>query len=369
MLVQKIRLRDNSVRFLLLDDDYAIIEPVRKYLKHLDNLGRSIYTLRSYAYHLKLYFEFLKEAGLDYAAVDEPGRHITVLTDFIGHLKSWEHHKVISLVPKRTARTINVIMNAVLGFYRFLEMDGDIPARQYFVPTRNQPFQGLLSELYAYKGGQRSYFRLREEEHGIEARTREQIGRLVESCDFLRDKLLLLVMYEGGLRLGEVLNLYVEDFVVWQNKLRIRQHKGTNPFARVKNMSADTLDIPGYVMRLFCRYIAEEYPCKDYRYVFVNLRGKNIGKPLQADTVEMKFKQLSRHCGMKVHPHVLRHSHATELIEVGDWDVLDVQKRLRHKHVQTTIKAYIHLSDQYKREKFLDFYKKVKGHEDKDDHE
>lgn len=369
MVVQKVKLKNGFVRFFLLDDEYNIVKPVKNYLKHLDQLGRSIYTLRSYVHHLKLYFEFLQENDLDYMSVSEPGKHLTVLTDFIGYLKQWEHHNVISLVPKRSARTINTIMNAVLGFYRFLELNGDIKETNYFVKTRYRSFQGLLSELYAYKGGKKSYFRLKEEEVAIETRTRGQIIQFVDACEFLRDKLLLLVMYEGGLRLGEALNLYVEDFVVWQNKLRIRQHRGENPFARVKNMSEDDLDIPEYVMRLFCRYIAEEYPGDDYQYVFVNLRGKRVGAPLQVDTVEMKFKQLSKKIGVKLHPHILRHSHATELIEVGDWDVLDVQKRLRHKHVQTTIKTYIHLSDQYKRKKFQEFYQKVKNHEKRNDSE
>ena len=54
MRVQKIILRNHEPRYLLLDDDDHIIQPVKRYLKHLDHLGRSIYTLKTYSHHLKL---------------------------------------------------------------------------------------------------------------------------------------------------------------------------------------------------------------------------------------------------------------------------------------------------------------------------
>lgn len=47
MQVQKILIRNDRPRYLLLDDDGQIIEPVRIYLKHLDGRGCSIFTLRT----------------------------------------------------------------------------------------------------------------------------------------------------------------------------------------------------------------------------------------------------------------------------------------------------------------------------------
>src|SRR6266568_4859234 len=43
--------------------------------------------------------------------------------------------------------------------------------------------------------------------------------------------------------------------------------------------------------------------------------------------------------------HLLRHSHATELIKAG-WDASYVQKRLGHAQVQTTINTYVHLDEE-----------------------
>ncbi|HEY4386280.1 MAG TPA: tyrosine-type recombinase/integrase, partial [Ktedonobacteraceae bacterium] len=49
--------------------------------------------------------------------------------------------------------------------------------------------------------------------------------------------------------------------------------------------------------------------------------------------------------GIPIHAHLLRHSHATELIK-ADWDASYVQKRLGHAQVQTTINTYVHLDDE-----------------------
>ncbi|MHC5830096.1 MAG: tyrosine-type recombinase/integrase, partial [Nostoc sp.] len=44
-------------------------------------------------------------------------------------------------------------------------------------------------------------------------------------------------------------------------------------------------------------------------------------------------------------PHLLRHTHATELIKSG-WEMTYVQKRLGHTDIQTTVNTYVHLLDE-----------------------
>lgn len=63
------------------------------------------------------------------------------------------------------------------------------------------------------------------------------------------------------------------------------------------------------------------------------------------------FRRLSKKTGIKVNPHLLRHTHATELIRAG-WDMSYVQKRLGHADIQTTINTYIHLSDEDMRKEY-----------------
>lgn len=55
-------------------------------------------------------------------------------------------------------------------------------------------------------------------------------------------------------------------------------------------------------------------------------------------------QRLQKVTGIKLHPHMFRHTHATELIRSG-WDMSYVQKRLGHVNVQTTVNTYVHLQD------------------------
>jgi integrase len=56
------------------------------------------------------------------------------------------------------------------------------------------------------------------------------------------------------------------------------------------------------------------------------------------------FRRLHKKTGIRIHPHMLRHTHATELLRSG-WDVAKVQKRLGHASAQTTLNIYTHLTD------------------------
>lgn len=70
-----------------------------------------------------------------------------------------------------------------------------------------------------------------------------------------------------------------------------------------------------------------------------------IGNPLTYKTVDSLFRRLSKKTGIKVNPHLLRHSHATELIRSG-MEMSYVQKRLGHSDIQTTVNTYVHLTDE-----------------------
>jgi integrase len=70
----------------------------------------------------------------------------------------------------------------------------------------------------------------------------------------------------------------------------------------------------------------------------------NYGCPLNRHAVKAMFRHYSRKNQLRLHAHILRHAHATELIR-ADWDVSYVQKRLGHAQVQSTM-IYLHLDDE-----------------------
>ncbi|WP_039230549.1 tyrosine-type recombinase/integrase [Bacillus thermotolerans] len=74
-------------------------------------------------------------------------------------------------------------------------------------------------------------------------------------------------------------------------------------------------------------------------------------KPLKYQSVLDLVRRIVKRTGIEFTSHMLRHTHATQLIREG-WDVAFVQKRLGHAHVQTTLNTYVHLSDQDMKNEF-----------------
>jgi len=57
MKVQKIKLPDDSPSWIVIDDSYIAVKPIAEYLKYLVNTGKTPCTIRSYANHLKLFWD------------------------------------------------------------------------------------------------------------------------------------------------------------------------------------------------------------------------------------------------------------------------------------------------------------------------
>lgn len=63
MKVQKIKLSPYEYSWLVLDNKHLPIKPITEFIRYLNNVDKSPFTVRSYAYHLKLYWEFLDRLG------------------------------------------------------------------------------------------------------------------------------------------------------------------------------------------------------------------------------------------------------------------------------------------------------------------
>src|SRR5690625_4594975 len=91
---------------MLLDSKGNPVLVVTKYLKYLDQTGKAGNTLKSYCYHLKLYFQFLVENKLNYKDIN-----LNVLAYFIGWLRNpHQSTKILTMgatKEKRSKRTVN----------------------------------------------------------------------------------------------------------------------------------------------------------------------------------------------------------------------------------------------------------------------
>jgi integrase/recombinase XerD len=168
---------------------------------------------------------------------------------------------------------------------------------------------------------------------------------MLHACYYIRDKFLLCTLYETGMRIGQLLGILHQDIQSWDNEIQLVPRNNHPNEVRSKSHCTNILPVSQSLMKLYTHYVLSELDEINSEYVFVCLKGNKRGQPLCYTAVQDLFMRLSKTVGQKVTPHMMRHTHATELIQQG-WDIALVQKRLGHLSVQTTINIYTHLSSQ-----------------------
>lgn len=354
MKVQEVKLDNNQRRYLLVDDSGLLIIPVAKYLKYIDNSEKSFNTQKTYCYSLKLYFEYLQEIDIDYRNVN-----INILSDFVGWLRNpYENNKVINLKTtkaKRTEKTVNLIITVITNFYDYLyrteEIDNDMLdklMKQVFAGGHKH-YKDFLYHVNKDKPTSKNILKIKEPRRKIKTLTKEEMQKVYNATTNIRDEFLIRLLYETGLRIGEALSLFIEDIIFDHNKghrIKLVDRGELSNGAMLKTGERE-IHISQELIDLFDDYayeILDELEI-DTNFVFVKLRGKNKGQPLEYADVSDLFKRLKRKTGIDVHAHLLRHTHATIYYQTTK-DIKQVQERLGHSQIQTTMNMYLHPSDE-----------------------
>lgn len=89
-------------------------------------------------------------------------------------------------------------------------------------------------------------------------------------------------------------------------------------------------------------YLIYEYPEVESPYVFVNIWEGVVGQPMKAGVINTMFYRLSEKTGIKVYPHLFRHSYATRLLK-AKYPPERVKHLLGHTSIQTTLDIYSHV--------------------------
>lgn len=369
MKVQTIK-TEKGERYIVLDDNYVPIEHINSFLKFNDVISKSPNTLRSYAYHLKTFYEFMQDreySVLELSSNKEKGP-VDILSEFIMYLQ----HPVISdrilnpqdLTPVHSDSSINNIVGTVLSFYQYLSKNNIINELDVYKNQLINPrFKSFLSELISNKQQlQQSIFKKKTPTKPVAYITRKQFNDLFFLCPCTRDRLLVSLLFEGGLRISEALGIHFEDLDQLEDGiLKIVPRENNENGTRVKNYAAGIVLLPPYVVDLLLNYINNDIIEYNSDYLFLNLHGPTKGQPLKARTVEGLFNRLSKKLGYEITPHVLRDSFATEKLEFG-WQLEDISAYLRHKNLNST-QIYTHYSDTLKKEKMRDYLDKTNiGH-------
>ena len=357
--VQEVILEGQGKRYMLIDQHGFPVLPVMKYLKYLDVTEKSSNTQKTYCYALKHYFVFLQENDKDYKTVcfDD-------LVEFVGWLRNpYQNIKVSPLQPqkaRKTERTINLTLTVILNFYDYLYRNNTIsynmldPAFKQVFSGGKKKYKDFLFHINKGKPVNRNIFKLKVPKQRLSVLDKEEVQLLIQKTTNMRDKLLIQLLFETGLRIGEALSLFMEDFIFDHTKghrIRLLNRGELENGAKLKTGERE-IYVSQELMDLYDDYLYEvlDELELDTNFVFIKIRGANVGKPMNYQDVSSLFKRLRKKTGiLKIHPHLLRHTHATMFYKQTN-DLKQVQERLGHADIQTTANLYLHPSEEEIRE-------------------
>ena len=145
--------------------------------------------------------------------------------------------------------------------------------------------------------------------------------------DALLDSAAFYLLWQGGLRLGEVEELRQEDLDLPGRKLTVHQGKGR------KDRTVYLTDKAVQALEAYLE--VRGMGPTDHVFFYRNL-------PLCKDLVRDRVKAAGERAGVKATPHRLRHTFATQLLNAG-CRVTSIQKLLGHRHINSTmIYARVH---------------------------
>ena len=158
----------------------------------------------------------------------------------------------------------------------------------------------------------------------------EEVETLIETASHIRNKAIIALLYSSGLRVGELVNLKAED--IYMSRMQVYVPQSKNYRDRFTILSSRALELLTEYWR--------SYPVKRDCF-FVSSDEPHV--PLKVSGVEMMLRHVRKEAGIQVHPHTLRHSFASHMIEQGV-PINYVQSMLGHLCLEST-QVYIHISN------------------------
>jgi site-specific recombinase XerD len=328
----------------VLDSGFVVVEPADLFLAHLTSIERSPGTVRSYAFDLRDFFAFLIAHGLDWRSV-----RLEHLGRFVGWLRlppSARAAEVTALATadaRCSAATINRKLAAVGSFYRFHHRHG-VDCAELLSSIKPGGVRGAWRPFLAHLGSdgdkRRRTIKLKTQRRLPRTLSDMDVQRIVDACERLRDRFLIQLLADTGMRIGEALGLRHEDVDAAGTLIRVRLRSNDNG-ARVKGGQRE-IPVPAALIRLYTDYLVAEYGDLDCDYVFVNLWGGAVGQAWRYWNVTDLVSRLRESSGVAFSVHMFRHTYATGLLRRGVPAEV-VQKLLGHASVTTTTSTYSHL--------------------------
>lgn len=290
------------------------------YLTYEKNVSEN--TIAAYRDDLESFVSFLvndyllgSRENFDFERVD----HLTIRA-YLAHLSR-----------KKLARsTIARRLSAVRSFFRYLLREGAVtknPARTVSTPKKEKTLPSVMQPA--------------------------EVTSLLESPDpdtplGLRDRAWLELLYASGLRIGELVQIDLDDIDLRSRLVKVRGKGAKERIVPFGSTAEKAVRAWLAVRQELVAVDDEEHP------LFVNYRGGRI----TTRSIRRIFEKHLRAASLKMgaSPHTLRHSFATHLLNAGA-DLRSIQDLLGHVSLSTTQK-YTHLADW----KLIEVYRKAHPH-------
>lgn len=282
-----------------------------EYLNYLSvERGSSPHTVSAYARDLARYVGWLDAAGV--RAPDDVTRPL--VEEYVAALVE------VGLAPASVERAVS----AVKGFHRFMVAD-ELAAT---CPTADLPLPAKPARL-------------------PDVISRAQAAALLDqpfaaTPTGLRDRAALEVLYGCGLRASELVGLDVRAILLEEEVVRVFGKGSKERVVPIMGAAADAL--AAYLDRGRGALVGR----RPTGAAFLNVRGGRLSR----QSVHAIVERYGRVAGIRgLHPHTLRHSFATHLLE-GGADLRVVQELLGHASISTT-QLYTHVDRTHVRRVYL----------------
>lgn len=289
--------------------------------------GYSPKTAQAYQQDIDRWHAFCTENGIDFANVD--------LHDIRSFLAKESERLGQTDSAKRTlARRLSCLR----GYYNFLEKRGYASSNPFRLVSAPKRHDKLPTVLFP-----------------------DQVKKLLEANSSradplaLRDQAILELLSSSGLRASELLSLHYADIDVRKRIVKVsgKGKKDRNvPFGKNAAKAVDE-----YRAKLRPELLKKNESEIKPTALFLNAKGK----PLTVGGLEYILHSVEKKTGLSydLHPHELRHSFATNLLEHGA-DLRLIQEILGHESIDTT-QIYTHVSPKEMKAEYDTFFPKRKG--------